>query len=255
MDTCKRLSRDIPGALVLNRELGDEDLFLEEGLSGADLFLAVTSDQELNILAAARAKEAGIARSLALSQNNAYIGLADRLGVDGVVSMKSNVVSSIVEYLRGGILTTLHSFFARGVKVLEFVVGEGSPLHGTSVRDLALPKGTLVIFLHRNGRLLDLEPLRGPFQRSIRRRGHHRLHGPGGNEFRALLQGRQRQDPGGPGGFRDAGLCIRLPRRIPGHRGRPCPQRHFPWFRHGLQVWRFPVGVHPDNDRIRDHGL
>ena len=152
MAVCKRLARDIPGALVLNRELGDEDLFLEEGLSGADLFLAVTPDQELNLLAAGRAKDFGIGRSYALAENNAYLGLVSRLGVDGVVSMKSNIVSSIIEYLRGGALTTLHSFFDRGVKVLEFSVGEGSHLVGRAIRDLALPKGALVIFVHRAGR-------------------------------------------------------------------------------------------------------
>ncbi|MBL8966824.1 MAG: NAD-binding protein [Spirochaetaceae bacterium] len=152
IEVCKSLARDVPQALVLNRELADEDLFLEEGLAGADLFLAVTQDQELNLLAAARAKGHGIQRCLALSENNAYIELAAKLGVDGVISIKSNVVSSIIEYLRGGALTTLHSFFDRGLKILEFTVKEGSPMNGAVIRDLDLPKGALVIFLNRGGR-------------------------------------------------------------------------------------------------------
>ena len=152
METCKLLAREVPGALVLNRELGDEELFLEEGLGDADLFLAVTQDQELNLLTAARAKDAGIRRCLALSENNCYSELAARLGVDGVISVKSNVVSSIVEYLRGGALRTLHSFYDRGIKILEFLVPEGSELHGAAIRDLKLPRGALVIYVNRLGR-------------------------------------------------------------------------------------------------------
>lgn len=151
-EACKRLSRNLPEALVLNRSPDDEDLFLEEGLEGADLFLALTANQELNLLSAARAKDFGIRRSLALAETNAYMGLVGRLGLDGVVSMKSSVVSSIVEDLRGGVLTTLHSFFDRGLKVLELSVGGASALHGTAIRDLALPRGALVISLARKGR-------------------------------------------------------------------------------------------------------
>ena len=152
MAVCKELARDLPDALVLNRDLSDEDLFLEEGLCGADLFLALTSNQELNLLSAARAKSFGIDRALALSSNNAYADLAQDLELDGVVSVKSNVVSSIIEYLRGGNLTTLHSFFDRGFKILEFFVAPKSGLDGTAIRDLALPKGALIIFVNRDGR-------------------------------------------------------------------------------------------------------
>jgi trk system potassium uptake protein TrkA len=149
----KRASRQVPGALILNRDLEDEDLFLEEGLSGADLFIATTPDQGLNLLSSARAKLFGVDRSLALAENNAYSALTERLGVDGVISIKSNVVSSIVEYLRGGVLTTLHSFFDRGLKILEFTVGQESRMNGASIRELRLPRGALAIFVKRAGRM------------------------------------------------------------------------------------------------------
>ncbi len=152
MDSCKSLARDLPGVLVLNRDLADEDLFLEEGLTGADLFIAATGDPEINILAAARAKLFGVERALALAENNAYNPLTEKLGLDGVISVKTNVVSSIVEYLRGGNLTTLHSFFDRGLKILEFTVTEQAGLDDTPIRELALPKGALVIFINRRGR-------------------------------------------------------------------------------------------------------
>lgn len=153
MAICKQLARELPDALVLNRDLADEDVFLEEGLAGSDLFIALTSNQELNILAAARAKSFGVERVLALSENNSYIPLATGLGIDGVISMKSNLVASIMEYLRGGNLTTLHSFFDRGLKILEFTLEEDhGRLDDVPIRDLNLPKGSLVIFVHRRGR-------------------------------------------------------------------------------------------------------
>ncbi len=151
-DVCKQLTADIPGALVLNRDLADEDVFLEEGLEGAELFISATADQELNILAAARAKAFGVDRCLALSENNAYNEFAERLGVDGVLSVKSNLVSSIVEYLRGGALRTLHSFYDRGLKILELTVGADSRLAGAAIRELRLPRGALVVSVNRAGK-------------------------------------------------------------------------------------------------------
>jgi trk system potassium uptake protein TrkA len=152
MEVCKVLARDLPNALVLNRDLSDEDVFLEEGLGGSDLFLAVTSNQELNLLSAARAKAFGVQKVVSLSENNAYTPFAADLGVDTVISVKSNFVSSIIEYLRGGNLTTLYSFFDRGLKILEFTVPERSELDYHTIRELKLPRAALVIFVNRRGR-------------------------------------------------------------------------------------------------------
>jgi trk system potassium uptake protein TrkA len=149
MELCKDLARELPEALVLNRDLADEEVFQEEGLEGADLFISATHDQELNILVAARAKSFGVGTVLALADNNSYVSLASRLGVDALLSMRSNVVASIVEYLRGGNLTTLYSFFDRGIKILEFRLPERSPLAGLALRDMSLPKGSLVVFVNR----------------------------------------------------------------------------------------------------------
>lgn len=149
MDVCKQLSRDLPNALILNRDIADEQVFEEEDLESADLFLATGPDQEENILAAARAKSAGIHRAMALAENSSYLRIAERLDIDGVLSLKSNVVTSIVEYLRGGNLKTLHSFWDRGIKILEFTVPAESPLAEKTVRELALPRGALILFVSR----------------------------------------------------------------------------------------------------------
>jgi len=151
MALCKILARDLPGVLVLNREIGEEDIFQEEGLERADVFLALDRHQEENLLSAARAKAFGIPRTLALAENNTYLPLVARLGIDSVLSVRSNVVASIIEYLRGGSLTTLHSFFDRGLKILEFTVQQGKKPSGLALKELKLQRGALVIYVNREG--------------------------------------------------------------------------------------------------------
>jgi trk system potassium uptake protein len=149
IDKCKALTQQFPDALVIHRDISEEGTFLEENLANTDLFLAVTDNQELNLLTAMNAKRFGAHRTMALVINTAYIPLEHQLNIDAILSLKTNVANSIVNIIRGGSLRTVYSYYEAGLKILEYNVTAGSSAVGSRVGDLHLPKGALIIFLVR----------------------------------------------------------------------------------------------------------
>ena len=53
---CKELSQQLPGALVIHADISDEGVFEEEHFANSDLVIAVTGNQELNLVTAIYAK-------------------------------------------------------------------------------------------------------------------------------------------------------------------------------------------------------
>ena len=74
---------------MINSDISDEGFFEEESLKDHDLIITTTANQELNILAAIYAKTYGIKRSIALVNRYNYLTLANRLGVDVIISPRT----------------------------------------------------------------------------------------------------------------------------------------------------------------------
>jgi trk system potassium uptake protein TrkA len=148
---CKVLSEMFPDVLVINSDITDETIYEEEQLSSCDLIITTTHNQELNMLAAIYGKSIGIKQAIALVQNTNYMRLATTMGIDSTVSPKSSAVDSILKFVRRGKIKSVHTLFGGQAQVIEFLVEASSPLAGMAVRDIRLPKGSLILSVIRDG--------------------------------------------------------------------------------------------------------
>jgi len=148
-DRCKVLSDRFPDALVLNADISDETVFDEEDLGGRDLMVAVTDNQELNMLASLYAKIMGVKRTVALVTNAGYLSIASRLDIDVAISPKNSTVDAIMKYIRRGNIKSLHSLFGGKAEVIEFLANEKSGMVGRRLRDLEFPKQSLILSVVR----------------------------------------------------------------------------------------------------------
>ena len=81
----------------------------EEQLGSYVLLIALTDNDELNIIPESYAKRIGISRSMALiKQNNNYTGHASYLDIDVVISITDTTIESILHYLRGTTIKSIH---------------------------------------------------------------------------------------------------------------------------------------------------
>ncbi|AFG36618.1 Trk system potassium transporter TrkA [Spirochaeta africana] len=146
---CKQLSQQFPEALVVHADISEEGVFAEENLANSDLVLAVTDNQELNIVTALYARSLGIARSAVLVNNTNYTAVCSRLAIDAVTSVKQAVINSVLRNVKRSGAQSVHSLFDGRLEVLELTVGESAPIAGRALHAVKLPKDTLILSVSR----------------------------------------------------------------------------------------------------------
>jgi trk system potassium uptake protein TrkA len=114
------------------------------------LLITTTSDEELNILSAAYAKNLGIKRAIAVVNRPNYVPISSKLGIDVTVSPRHSTVSAIMKYIRRGDIKSIHSLFYGKAEVIEFSVKEKSILINKALKDIKLPPETLILTVIRN---------------------------------------------------------------------------------------------------------
>jgi len=148
---CKNLSEKFSEALVINGDISDEALFEEEQLDKYDLIITATENQELNILASVYAKSLGTKRSIAMVTQSNYLKIASNLDIDATVSPKQSTVDAILKFVRKGNIKSVHSIFDGKAEVIEYLIDENSEIAQKQIKDIKLPKETLILSILRNG--------------------------------------------------------------------------------------------------------
>ena len=132
---------------------GSELWVLERaGIERADMVIAVTGDDEDNILICQVAREKyGVERVIARCNNPRNLQHFELLGVKPAVSATDLILRLIEhEVPRYGLLHLLDLPQER-LEIIEIEVAQGSPADGSQVRDLGIPEGSLVISILRDG--------------------------------------------------------------------------------------------------------
>ena len=151
-ERCKRLASDMPDALILHADISSENIFEDEKLYHNDLFIACTSNQEVNLLTALRAKHCGIKKTAAIVKNNSFSDLALKLGIDLIVNVNSTSVNSVLRYLRGHNISRVYTLFGGTAEVIELTVGVNCPVKDILIRDIKMPSGSLILSVSRDGK-------------------------------------------------------------------------------------------------------
>ena len=115
-------------------------LLRKAGAEKADLLIAITSEDEVNILCCAAAKKLGTKNTVARVRNPEYSELMALMQNDMNLSLTINpelsVAKEIYKMLRFPSATKIDSFCRGRVEMAEFVVSEDSPICGISLNDL-----------------------------------------------------------------------------------------------------------------------
>ena len=137
-DRCRYLAERLKGSLIINGAGTDPGLLHEENIQNVDAFVALTGDEEDNILAALLAKRSGASQVLALMNKPSYTPLASTIGIDAVVSPKQAAISAILHFIRKGKVVSVTTFGDEAAEALEIVVLETSELAGKPLKDADL---------------------------------------------------------------------------------------------------------------------
>lgn len=148
-EKCKNLTAQFPEVLVLNADVSEEGFAEEEDLPSYDLLLAVTDNQELNLITAAYARKLGVKKTVALVVQNSYVNIASHLGIDVTISLKDAVVNTILRYIRKGDIKNIYGIAGGKIDIIEMVLQDDCRLIGRRLEQVRMPKDSLVVTVTR----------------------------------------------------------------------------------------------------------
>lgn len=141
------LGEQLHQSLVLCGDVADQDLLLEENISGMDLFCALTNDDEANILSAMVARKMGANSVMSLINRPAYVDLVERGFIDVAISPHNVTIGALLRHVRRGDVVAVHSLRRGMAEALEAIAHgdkETSEVVGKKISDLPLGDGTTI---------------------------------------------------------------------------------------------------------------
>lgn len=144
-------------SIVLQGDAADEDLLLEEGIEDADIFCAVTNDDEANILSAMLAKRLGARKVMALINRASYVDLVESGTIDIAISPQQATIGTLLTHVRRGDVVMVHALRRGAAEAIEAVAHgdrSSSKVVGRAVEDIKLPHGTSIGAIVRGNEVL-----------------------------------------------------------------------------------------------------
>jgi trk system potassium uptake protein len=137
--------------VVLNGSALEQKLLLEADIDHADLMVALTNDDQVNILSSVIAKRLGCKSNLVLINNPTYHDFARTLGIDAHVNPRAVTISRVLQHVRRGRIRAVHNIDRGAAEVIEAEALETSPLVGPPLNEQDLPDGMRIGGVYRDG--------------------------------------------------------------------------------------------------------
>lgn len=149
---CETLSTRLDRALVLQGDVTDETLLEAENVAEMDLFVAVTNDDENNIMSCLLAKRMGARRVVSLINRRSYVDLLHAGEIDIAISPAQATIGTLLAHVRRGHVTQVHSLRRGVAEALEGVAHgdrESSRCVGRTIQEIDLPRGAAIAAMVR----------------------------------------------------------------------------------------------------------
>lgn len=155
LDRCEFLAAELPDAVVIHGDGAQQELLLEEGISSMDAFVSLTGMDEENIMLSIFASMQNVPKVVAKINREELLTMAEKLGVETIVSPSHLTTNIIVRYARalenskGSNVETLYKLMDGKAEALEFNVKADSKVIGIPFKDIKLKANILIAGITR----------------------------------------------------------------------------------------------------------
>ncbi len=146
----KDFAAQLHSAVVINGDGARQELLREEGIRSVDAFVSLTGTDEQNILISTFAQSENKQKVITKVNRNEFLAIADRLGLDSIVSSKTAVCDVVVSYARalqnsmGSKVDTVYQLMDEKVEALEFEVRSDFKYINIPLKDLETKDNILI---------------------------------------------------------------------------------------------------------------
>ncbi len=158
---CEELCELLPKATIIHGNAADQDLLMEERLTDADAFVALTGMDEENIIMSFFAKTIGVPKIIAKVNDDTRAQMVEGLGIDSIVSAKSATADEIMGYVRArnnsyssANVETMYRLVQGKVEALEFIIKKESEYTNVPLKNLKIKKNNLIACIGRRRKII-----------------------------------------------------------------------------------------------------
>ena len=141
-DRAEYIANELNNSIIINGNGLDEDVLSEANLEEIETVLALTNDDEVNLMISVLVEKfSNNKRTMALINKPNYSLLQSSLKIDDLIDPRMNTVSSILKHVHKGTIETAYSILNGEYEVIEAEIIETSELINKELKNSDLPEG------------------------------------------------------------------------------------------------------------------
>ena len=152
-DRAKYVADQLTNTLVLNGDGLDQNILNEANINDTDMVLALTNDDETNIIISAVAKKNNC-ESLILVNNSEYNKLKDVLGISKIVDPRKITVSKILKHIHQGKIESAYSIGNNQAEIIHAQALKTSRLINKNIEEAKLPGGIRLGLIKKKDKII-----------------------------------------------------------------------------------------------------
>lgn len=147
----EKLSEDLKNTLIVHGEATDIDILATEGIIDMDFYLALTENDESNMVSALLANHLNVERTITRIEKTDYIPISKTIGLGRCVNSSIATTNAIMRYVRHGKVRSSSTLKGISVDVITFQITDDSKYKEKQLYSIKFPPNAIVAAIHRNG--------------------------------------------------------------------------------------------------------
>lgn len=151
MERCEIASEILRKAIVLHGDCTNIQFLREEQINSMNYYIGATGDDESNVMSALLARELKVEKTACLIDRPDYTRVVEKVGIDVALSPRILAANRIMRLVRQGRIQSVTLLEEGAIEVTEYQALSQSEITGKALKDVTLPKGTLIGAVVRTG--------------------------------------------------------------------------------------------------------
>ncbi|PIQ23807.1 Trk system potassium transporter TrkA [bacterium (Candidatus Blackallbacteria) CG17_big_fil_post_rev_8_21_14_2_50_48_46] len=151
---CHILSEALDQTVVLHGDPTHIDFLTEENIEDMDVCVAVSDDEQTNILVSLLAKRLGTRRIICAVTKSEYIPIATSVGIDAVISPRLSAASAMLRFIRAGSVLSVGTLRDSEAEAMEVVAQATSSIVNRPIAELDFPKDAIIAAIIRENQII-----------------------------------------------------------------------------------------------------
>ena len=153
-DKAEMAAADLKNALVLHGDATEIDVLKDAAVEITDIFIALSENEQTNLLASLLAKKHGAKKTIVLTNDTALAHIINQVDVDVVVNPRLVTASAILQHIRRGQILSIAKLGDSEVEAIELIAEDGSEIVKKPLRKIRFPKKSILGAVVRNNTML-----------------------------------------------------------------------------------------------------